>query len=85
MGKDTAMSRVITRRDFMKNAAVFSAIGVAPQFVTQTAHAASRSIKGFKDDRVLVVVQLGGGNDGQGRAQKVARQSGSAGRIPREW
>ncbi|MCH8203872.1 MAG: DUF1501 domain-containing protein [Candidatus Hydrogenedentes bacterium] len=58
------MKHPMTRRDFMKHAAVFSAIGVAPQFLTRTAAAASRAIGGFKDDRVLVVVQLGGGNDG---------------------
>ncbi len=58
------MRHAMTRRDFMKHAAVFSAIGVAPQFLTRTAAAATHSIGGFKDDRVLVVVQLGGGNDG---------------------
>jgi uncharacterized protein (DUF1501 family) len=58
------MPHIVTRRDFMKAAAVFSAIGVAPQFLTRTAQAAGQSINGFKDDRVLVVVQLGGGNDG---------------------
>ena len=58
------MGKSMTRRDFMKNAAVYSAIGVAPQFLTRTAGAAMQSIEGFKDDRVLVVVQLGGGNDG---------------------
>jgi uncharacterized protein (DUF1501 family) len=58
------MSHLFSRRDFMKTAAVFSALGVAPQFLTRTAEAAAQSIHGFKDDRVLVVVQLGGGNDG---------------------
>ena len=58
------MSPNMTRRDFMKHAAVVSAIGVAPQFLTQTVLAASHGIKGFSNDRVLVVVQLGGGNDG---------------------
>lgn len=55
---------ILTRRDFFKTAAVFSALGVAPQFLTRTAEAAMQTIHGFKDDRVLVVVQLGGGNDG---------------------
>ncbi len=55
---------ILSRRDFMKTAAVFSALGVAPQFLTRTAEAALQTIRGFKDDRVLVVVQLGGGNDG---------------------
>ncbi len=58
------MPHIFSRRDFMKTAAVFSAFGVAPQFLTRTAEAAAQSILGFKDDRVLVVVQLGGGNDG---------------------
>ena len=58
------MPHYFSRRDFMKTAAVFSAFGVAPQFLTRTAEAAARSIAGFKDDRVLVVVQFGGGNDG---------------------
>ncbi len=58
------MPHFVSRRDFMKTAAVFSALGVAPQFLTRTAEAAAQSIAGFKDDRVLVVVQLGGGNDG---------------------
>ncbi len=55
---------ILTRRSFIKSAAVFSALGVAPQFITRTAEAAAQTIRGFKDDRVLVVVQLGGGNDG---------------------
>jgi uncharacterized protein (DUF1501 family) len=58
------MPHIITRRTFMKSAAVFSAMGLAPQFLTRTAEAAQQSILGFKDDRVLVVLQLGGGNDG---------------------
>ncbi len=58
------MPHILSRRDFMKSAAVFSAMGLAPQFLTRTAEAAQQSILGFKDDRVLVVVQLGGGNDG---------------------
>ena len=48
----------------MRDAALFSAMGVAPQFLTRTVEGATGSIEGFKDDRVLVVVQLGGGNDG---------------------
>lgn len=58
------MKNILTRRDFMKSAAVFSALGMAPQFLTQTVEGAARTIEGFRDDRVLVVVQLGGGNDG---------------------
>lgn len=58
------MKNAMTRRHFMRNAAVFSALGVAPQFLTRTVQAAQRSIQGFNNDRVLVVVQLAGGNDG---------------------
>ncbi|MFP6583100.1 MAG: DUF1501 domain-containing protein [Candidatus Hydrogenedentota bacterium] len=55
----------ITRRDFMKHATVYSALGaVAPHFLTRTVEAATQSIAGFDSNRVLVVVQLGGGNDG---------------------
>lgn len=53
----------LTRRHFLQGAAVFSALGFAPRFLTQAA-AAATPIHGFGDDRVLVVVQLGGGNDG---------------------
>jgi uncharacterized protein (DUF1501 family) len=53
-----------TRREFLQQAAVFSALGFAPQFLARAAHPAVNAIQGFKDDRVLVVVQLGGGNDG---------------------
>jgi len=55
----------LTRRDFFKNAAVYTALGaVAPQFLTRTVEAATRTVAGFDNDRVLVVVQLAGGNDG---------------------
>ena len=55
----------ISRRDFMKHTGVYSTLGVvAPQFLTRTAEAATQSIAGFNNDRVLVVVQLAGGNDG---------------------
>jgi len=53
-----------TRREFLQQLAVFSAAGFAPQFVARAALAEANAIQGFKDDRVLVVVQLGGGNDG---------------------
>lgn len=58
------MNLHMDRRDFLKSAAMFSALGLAPQFLTRTVDAAAQSIRGFADDRVLVVVQLGGGNDG---------------------
>ena len=53
-----------TRRHFMQSAAVFSAAGFAPRFLSDTAAYAAEAIAGFQDDRVLVVVQLSGGNDG---------------------
>lgn len=53
----------MSRRTFLQSAAVFSAMGFAPRFLGQAA-AAVPAITGFNDDRVLVVVQLGGGNDG---------------------
>lgn len=54
----------VSRREFLKTAALFSAMGVAPQFLTRAAEGAAPAIDGFKDDRILVVVQLSGGNDG---------------------
>ncbi len=55
----------LSRRDFLHSAAVFSAMGLAPRFLAHAAEEAGRqAIAGFDDDRVLVVVQLGGGNDG---------------------
>lgn len=53
-----------TRRDFLQQLAVFSAVGLAPRFLTAASAEGVNAIEGFKDDRVLVVVQLGGGNDG---------------------
>ena len=61
------MNVIISRRGFLKGAAMFSSIGLAPAFLAQTAELASAQaapIAGFKDGRILVVVQLGGGNDG---------------------
>ncbi len=54
----------ITRRSFMQGLAVFSGLGLAPKFLTDAYADPSQAIRGFNDDRVLVVVQLGGGNDG---------------------
>jgi uncharacterized protein (DUF1501 family) len=54
----------LSRRQFVKGAAVFSAAGFAPRFLSDTAAHAAQAISGFQDDRVLVVVQLSGGNDG---------------------
>ena len=58
------MSFSITRRGFLKSAALFSSMGLAPAFLTRAAEGETPAINGFKDDRVLVVLQLGGGNDG---------------------
>lgn len=55
---------ILSRREFLRNATIFSALGVAPQFLTRAAEGAQPAIHGFADDRVLVVVQLSGGNDG---------------------
>lgn len=61
------MNVIISRRGFLKGAAMFSSIGLAPAFLARTAECATpgeNAIAGFKDGRILVVVQLGGGNDG---------------------
>ncbi|MCA9283538.1 MAG: hypothetical protein KDA30_16060, partial [Phycisphaerales bacterium] len=55
---------LISRRDFLQNVAIFSAVGMAPRFLMAASAEEVNAIEGFKDDRVLVVVQLGGGNDG---------------------
>jgi len=49
-----------TRRDFLKEATLISLAPTVPAFLAQTARAASPA----RDDRVLVVIQLDGGNDG---------------------
>ncbi len=63
-----------TRREFMANCGVVTAGMTLPAFLTGTIAAAAESagweagsgapLPGFKDDRVLIVVQLSGGNDG---------------------
>lgn len=62
-----------TRREFLRQGLFFLAAGsTAPFFLTRTAlaldsqiaHAATRSIPGMPDDHILVVIQMGGGNDG---------------------
>jgi uncharacterized protein (DUF1501 family) len=61
------MNVIISRRGFLKGAAMFSSIGLAPAFLARTAESVTGEaapIAGFKDGRILVVVQLGGGNDG---------------------
>lgn len=55
----------VTRRQLLKTVALGTASTTVPLFLQRTAAAASRPpITGFRDDRVLVVVQLSGGNDG---------------------
>ena len=51
-----------TRRDFLRNAALFSTAGFVPQFLTLPW--ASLGASATEDAPILVVVQLGGGNDG---------------------
>lgn len=67
------MSEGMTRREFIKKGLTMVAVGVtAPSFITRTALAMNNpwdvaqvtSRPGVPDDRVLVVVQMGGGNDG---------------------
>jgi uncharacterized protein (DUF1501 family) len=62
-----------TRREFLQKSLFFLAASCsAPFFLTRTAlaldrkiaAAATKSIPGMPDDRILVVIQLGGGNDG---------------------
>lgn len=67
------MSQGMTRREFVKKGLTIVAVGAtAPSFLTRTALAMNNpwdvaqvtSKPGVSDDRVLVVIQLGGGNDG---------------------
>ncbi|MDX9972413.1 MAG: DUF1501 domain-containing protein [FCB group bacterium] len=54
----------VTRRQFLSTAALFSAIGVAPQFLVRAVEGQQREAAPPANDKILVVVQLGGGNDG---------------------
>src|SRR5438552_9889530 len=49
-----------SRRDFLKHASLVALAPVVPSFLAHTAHAALPD----KDGRILVVIQLDGGNDG---------------------
>lgn len=54
-----------TRRDFLKRGALLVAMGLtAPSFLTHAVEAALSEQSGPARRRILVVVQLGGGNDG---------------------
>jgi uncharacterized protein (DUF1501 family) len=57
------MNQPLSRRGFLKGAALFSSLGLAPQFLTRTVEAALTG-REAANDRILVVLQLGGGNDG---------------------
>lgn len=58
------MNIQINRRAFLKSAALVSTVGIAPNFLARAALGANAPIQGFDDGRILVVVQLAGGNDG---------------------
>jgi len=56
----------IHRRQFLKRAGIVTAMGMTlPSFLKQSTPALAASpIAGLPDDRVLVLIQLAGGNDG---------------------
>jgi uncharacterized protein (DUF1501 family) len=67
------MSQGMTRREFIKKGLTMVAVGAtAPSFITRTALAMGNpwdvaqvtSRPGVPDDHILVVIQMGGGNDG---------------------
>lgn len=67
------MSQGMTRREFVKKGLTMVAVGAtAPSFLTRTALAMNNpwdiaqvtSRPGVPDDHILVVIQMGGGNDG---------------------
>jgi len=51
---------MLSRRDFLKSSGLISLAPVVPGFLATTGRAA----RAERDDRVLVVIQLDGGNDG---------------------
>lgn len=63
-------SQLFSRREFLRSSLMLTAAaGTAPSFLTRTALAAQNpngltSLSSAADDRILVVVQLSGGNDG---------------------
>ena len=54
----------IARRSFLKSAAVASTLGVAPTFLSRAAETNAHRLAADPEGPILVVVQLGGGNDG---------------------
>lgn len=63
MSKDCLLQ---TRREFLKATSLLAVGAAMPSFLARSVAAATTQsyIPGFKDDRILVVIQLGGGNDG---------------------
>ena len=60
-------SLLFTRREFLRTSSLVAVAAAMPSFLVRTAAAAASphgAIKGFADGRILVVIQLGGGNDG---------------------
>jgi uncharacterized protein (DUF1501 family) len=57
---------IYSRREFLQALAVAGLGATLPAFLTESVFAqqAAGVTPGFKDDRILVVIQLGGGNDG---------------------
>jgi uncharacterized protein (DUF1501 family) len=57
---------IFSRREFLQTLAIAGLGATLPAFLTESvmAQQAKGITPGFKDDRILVVVQLGGGNDG---------------------
>lgn len=63
-----------TRREFLANSGLIATTLAMPQFLVHTANAVAENagwekgsaapLPGFRDDHVLVVIQLSGGNDG---------------------
>ncbi len=55
-----------TRREFLRATGVVAVGAAMPAFLARAVAAVEggTAIRGFRDDRILVVVQLGGGNDG---------------------
>src|SRR5207253_3222941 len=52
--------RMFTRRDFLRHSTLLTLAPTVPAFLAQTARAAAPQ----RDGRVLVVIELNGGNDG---------------------
>ena len=60
-------SLLFTRREFLRAGGILAVGAAMPAFLVRTVEAATAPdgvIRGFADGRILVVVQLAGGNDG---------------------